>query len=101
MEFGISVTEISGNTSARLEQLTKAIEKGRPAILSCLADFGRYGRMGHYVVLTGIDEDFLLINDPYPGKPSKISVSSFLKIGQTLNWDKMKWGIILSKYQES
>jgi len=94
-EFSISATEISGNTSARLEQLARAIERESPSILSCLADFEHYGRTGHYIVLTGIDKDFLWINDPYPGKPSKISISSFLKKGQPLNWDNMKWGISL------
>lgn len=95
-EFGISETEVSGNSAARLCQLTSAIKKGRPAILTCLADFKHYGRMGHYVVLTGIDNDFLYINDPYPGKPSQILRSSFLKNGQPINWGKLRWGIILT-----
>lgn len=95
-EFGISETEISGNTATRLGQLTRAIEKGRPAILTCLADFGQYGRMGHYVVLTGIDKDFIYLNDPYPGKPSQIPLLSFLKNGQPINWGNSKWGIILN-----
>ena len=96
-EFGISSTEISGDTAARLRQLTNAIGKGNPAILTCLADFGHYGRMGHYVVLTGIDKNFLYINDPYPGRPSQIPFLSFLKNGQPINWGKLRWGIILNQ----
>lgn len=94
--FGISETVISGNTATRLAQLSRAIEHGSPAILTCLANFGRYGRMGHYVVLTGIDENFLYINDPYPGRPSQIPILSFLTNGQPINWGKLKWGIILN-----
>lgn len=95
-EFGIFETKISGNTAARLAQLSRAIEYGSPAILTCLSDFGHYGRMGHYVVLTGIDKDFVYINDPYPGKPSQIPLSSFLKNGQPTSWGNLRWGIILN-----
>ena len=99
-EYGISETAILGNTAARLGKLTRAIKKGSPAILSCLADFGRYGRMGHYVVLIVIDKDFLYINDPYPGRPSQIPLISFLKNGQPLNWGNLKWGVILNLASE-
>jgi hypothetical protein len=64
-------------------------------ILTCIEDFGHYGRIGHYVVLTGIDKDFIYINDPYPGKDSQIALACFLKNGQPLCWGNLKWGIIL------
>lgn len=94
-EFGISATKISGNTETRLMQMTKALRKGCPVILTCIEDFGVYGRVGHYVVLTGTDKDFIYINDPYPGKDSQIAILSFLKNGQPMSWDNSKWGIIL------
>lgn len=64
-------------------------------ILTCIEDFRHYGRTGHYVVLTGIDKDFIYINDPYPGKDSQIALACFLKNGQPLCWGNLKWGIIL------
>lgn len=95
IEFGISATKISGDTETRLKQITKALRKGCPVILTCIEDFGSYGWVGHYIVLTGIDKDFIYINDPYPGKDSQIALLSFLKNGQPLSWDNSKWGIIL------
>jgi len=95
---GFSCRNLVGNTQTRLHNLYVAISNGTPAILGCRADVGNL-RDAHYIVLTGINKymKYIYINDPYPKKPSKIKLDSFLKNGQKISWGNSKWGIIVDK----
>jgi uncharacterized protein YvpB len=93
--YNLVPKELSGDRLQRLAQLGMALRNRYPAILSCIGDFGRYGRIGHYVVLIGMAENYVYVNDPYHRNPSEILLSSFLKRGQSLNWDGKRWGVIV------
>ena len=79
-----------------MKALEKAIIKKHPVIVRCLMHDGNR-TFKHYIVITGKDEYYLYINDPYVGKPGKIQKKIFLKRAQKLNWGNKKWGIEIFK----
>jgi uncharacterized protein YvpB len=60
-----------------------------------MANFKYYGRYAHYIVLTGIDESYVYLNDPYPEKLAKIAIKSLLRNGQPTSWGNARWGVII------
>jgi hypothetical protein len=95
-EFGLTCRKIPGVTKdEKLRHLASALRAGRPAILWCRAYFQAHKRYAHYVVLTGLDERYLYLNDPYPDKPGRVERSSFIKNGQEMSWGTDAWGIIV------
>lgn len=93
---GIICKELLGSKKeTKLANLRTAINAGKPVILGCMANFKYYDRDAHYIVLTGIDESYIYVNDPYPGKPIKILVDSFLRNGQPTSWGNARWGVII------
>jgi hypothetical protein len=93
---GIICKELLGSRKdTKLANLRTAINAGKPVILGCMANFKNYGRLAHYIVLTGIDESHIYVNDPYPGKPAKIAIESFLRNGQPTSWGNARWGVII------
>jgi predicted double-glycine peptidase len=94
--FGLTCRKIPGVTKdEKLRHLASALRAGRPAILWCRAYFQAHKRYAHYVVLTGLDERYLYLNDPYPDKPGRVERSSFIKNGQEMSWGTDAWGIIV------
>jgi predicted double-glycine peptidase len=92
MGFGYR-TNRGKTDEARKENLRRAMAHGNPVILGCMANIGRC-RYRHYVVLTGIDGEFLYIRDPYPeGRPSKVRIEEFEKNGNPTSWGNNRWGI--------
>jgi ABC-type bacteriocin/lantibiotic exporter with double-glycine peptidase domain len=73
--------------------LNKALERKHPVIAKCLMDDEYGDRYRHYIVVTGRDDKYFYINDPYAGKPGKILKKTFLSRAQKLNWGYKQWGI--------
>jgi hypothetical protein len=93
---GINCKELLGSSKEKkLTNLRMAINAGKPVILGCRANFKYHGRYAHYIVLTGIDGSYIYVNDPYPGKPAKIPINSFLRNGQPTSWGNARWGVII------
>jgi hypothetical protein len=93
---GIICRELLGyRKETKLANLQTAINNGKPVILGCMANFKDYGRDAHYIVAIGKDECHIYVNDPYPGKPGKIEISSFLRNGQPTSWGNARWGVII------
>jgi ABC-type bacteriocin/lantibiotic exporter with double-glycine peptidase domain len=93
---GIICKELLGSRKeTKLANLRTAINAGKPVILGCMANFKYYGRDAHYIVITGIDEAYIYVNDPYPGKPARILIESFLRNGQPTSWGNARWGVII------
>jgi predicted double-glycine peptidase len=93
---GFICKELFGSRKeTKLANLFTAINAGKPVILGCMAKIKYYGRYSHYIVLTGIDESYLYVNDPYPGRLAKIAIVSFLRNGQPTSWGNARWGIII------
>jgi ABC-type bacteriocin/lantibiotic exporter with double-glycine peptidase domain len=90
--FGYKVKELRGGETARLLQIRQAIKNHHPVILSCRADLGG-DRYTHFIIVTGIDQEYVYFNDPYPGKRNKVSLEEFLGRGESLCWGSAQWGI--------
>jgi hypothetical protein len=82
-----------GDNSSKLASLRDAIARNHPVILGCVTDIeGK--RWRHYVVLTGIDDRYLHVRDPFPGRrPQRIRIDEFLRPGRFLSWGRNRWGI--------
>jgi len=81
----------------KLVSLRLALDADKLVILGCIGKFKHYrGRVRHYIVLTGMDQSHIYVNDPYPGRPAKIEIESFLRKGQLTSWGNARWGIVSS-----
>jgi predicted double-glycine peptidase len=77
--------------------ILKAIERKHPVIVSCWMTDEHGDRYRHYIVVTGRDDKYFYINDPYGGRPGKILKKIFLSRAQKLNWGYKQWGIEVYK----
>jgi hypothetical protein len=83
---------VEGNGS-KLASLRDAVARNHPVILGCVTDI-EGERWRHYVVLTGIDDRYLHIRDPFPGRrPRRIRIDEFLRPGRFMSWGRNRWGI--------
>lgn len=73
--------------------LTRALKRKHPVIASCRMKDEKKEPYRHYIVVTGRDDQFFYINDPYEGKRGKIQKKLFLGRGQQLNWTNNRWGV--------
>ena len=91
---GCGCREIGGGTDhARRRELRRVIGAGHPVILGCIAEIGGH-RYPHYVVLTGIDSEYIYIRDPFPkGRPSRVLVTDFEKNGNPTSWGNRRWAV--------
>ena len=71
-QLGVKCTQKKNCTIA---QLTK-IAGVKPAII---AYTGRKNKWGHFAVLTGIDQNKLIFNDPISGRDFSLAISDFNK----------------------
>lgn len=96
-EKGFYFEEISWKSKEEsLQFMRKSVRENKPIILSCNADFKHYNRDKHFIILIGIDENddgYIYVKDPYPEKPEKIEIKSFLRNNQPVSWGNSKWGI--------
>jgi predicted double-glycine peptidase len=71
--------------NAEQSDLQAQVDKGRPLIV-CFAPEGKNGPM-HYAVVSGMEENAVLLNDPTRGKLFRESLARFLpQWGVTRNW---------------
>ncbi len=96
-EKGFYFEEISWKSKEEsLQFMRKSVRENKPIILSCNADFKHYNRDKHFIILIGIDENddgYIYVKDPYPEKPEKIEIKSFLRNNQPISWGNSRWGI--------
>jgi predicted double-glycine peptidase len=75
------------------KDILKAIERKHPVIARCWMTDEYEDRYKHYIVITGQDDNYYYINDPYAGRPGKILKNIFISRAQKLNWGYKQWGI--------
>ena len=93
MKLAIKKLGFKYNNTYGENGLVKALQKERPVIAKCLM-YDEYGDpYQHYIVITGQDDEYFFINDPYAGKPGRIQKDIFMARGQKLNWGYNKCGI--------
>jgi uncharacterized protein YvpB len=80
-ENGFSVYLFDGE----LQDLRNHLDKGRPLVV-CLAPSGPRAPL-HYVVVVGIADDTVMLNDPARGKLTRVDAERFLREWKTTgNW---------------
>lgn len=74
--------------NGELQDLRHHVEKGRP-VITCLAPAGPRKPM-HYVVVVGVTEDAVIVNDPARGKLIREEFARFLRSWQlTGHWSML------------
>jgi hypothetical protein len=105
--IGFKTTEIDGNGSEeKLLSLEKSTSYGNPVIVKCLIRPKRISYR-HFAVVTGVDEKYIIVQDPYPwpnyqkDNSYKVKRNIFIKSSPEsgeLVWGPKKWGAII-KYK--
>jgi Predicted double-glycine peptidase len=81
--------------NGELQDLRHHVEKGRP-VITCLAPAGRRGPM-HYVVVVGVTEEAVIVNDPARGKLIREEPARFLRSWQLTG----QWSMLAVPRQQS
>ncbi len=74
-----------------------SLSRKNPIIVKCWMNDEYDDRYEHYIVITGVDDKYFYINDPYAGKPGRVLKTTFLARAQKLNWGIKKWGMEVYK----
>jgi predicted double-glycine peptidase len=81
-----------------LDGLEWAIEKELPVIVLCYMRDEEGDPYEHYIVVKGIENDYIHINDPYYGGSKRVRRSTFMSLKGNLYWkSRVKWGLVISR----
>ncbi len=104
--FGTSKTRMKGvihklNYQYRsvygFEGIKWALKRDLPIIVLCFWR-DKSGEYEHYAVVTGIENGYIHVNDPYFGRPRRLRKSYFMSHRGNLYWKpRVKWGFVVSK----
>jgi len=75
----LGLPEVTDHSGWRLDDLRHELEAGRPVIVGVWTDMAIYTGVPHWMVLTGMKDDIVYVNDPghSGGKDNQYDISTF------------------------
>ena len=96
LQFTIRKLGYKSKVIVGVGQLIKAVGRNHPIIVSCrMTD--RSKRISHYILIKGMDDNYIYINNPYSRTPSKVLIEDFLSNNQEISWGNSQWGVGIYK----